>query len=148
MITALNGVELAGILAIGANSPKNCVNIADQCKGNKMAVMANLPVGPEDMATSTSPRWELVKSLFKIISFNRNIQKLSKKNSVMTKFLECDTTATSKMIYEDYLPEALLNEKFLPSPAPLVVGKGLEYVQAAFDRQKEGVSAKKVVVSL
>ncbi len=34
------------------------------------------------------------------------------------------------------------------APEPLVIGKGLEHVQAGFDAQKKGVSARKVVVSL
>lgn len=33
-------------------------------------------------------------------------------------------------------------------PDPLVVGTGLEKIQEAIDRQKAGVSAKKVVVLL
>ncbi len=34
------------------------------------------------------------------------------------------------------------------APEPFVVGHGLEYTQEAFDVQKKGVSAKKVVVTL
>lgn len=51
-------------------------------------------------------------------------------------------------VYQNYLANALKNKKFLAKPDPLVVGTGLEKVQAGFDRQKEGVSAKKVVVKL
>ncbi|KAI9042844.1 zinc-binding alcohol dehydrogenase family protein [Aspergillus affinis] len=53
-----------------------------------------------------------------------------------------------KAIYEDYLPKALKAGTFIPAPAPLAVGKGLENVQAAVDRQAAGTSAQKVVVSL
>ena len=51
-------------------------------------------------------------------------------------------------IYEHYLPKALAEGKFVAAPEPLVVGKGLENIQKAFDVQRDGVSAKKVVVSL
>lgn len=33
-------------------------------------------------------------------------------------------------------------------PEPEIVGKGLEYVQEAMDKQARGVSAKKLVVEL
>lgn len=52
-------------------------------------------------------------------------------------------------IFRDWLPKALEEGKFIPAPEPLVVGKGLEAVQGGMDLLKEqGVSAKKVVVSL
>jgi hypothetical protein len=52
------------------------------------------------------------------------------------------------IIYADYLPKALNEGKFIAAPEPLIVGKGLESIQKAFNVQIKGVSAKKVVVSL
>lgn len=54
----------------------------------------------------------------------------------------------SKTIYEDFLPKALRARSFVPAPDPLIVGRGLEYVQEALDLYVKGVSAKKVVVLL
>ena len=53
-----------------------------------------------------------------------------------------------KAIYEDFLPKALKSGSFIPAPSALVVGKGLENVQAAIDLQAKGTSAQKVVVTL
>ncbi|RAL15183.1 zinc-binding alcohol dehydrogenase family protein [Aspergillus homomorphus CBS 101889] len=54
-----------------------------------------------------------------------------------------------KAIYEDYLPKALEAGSFVPAPRPLVVGEGLESVQAAVDLYgRGGISAQKVVVLL
>ena len=53
-----------------------------------------------------------------------------------------------KVIYEDYLPKALVVGTFIPAPNALVTEKGLESVQAALDLQGRGTSAQKVVVSL
>ena len=53
-----------------------------------------------------------------------------------------------KAMYTDYLPQALASGTFVPSPEPLVQGKGLEHVQAGVARLMEGVSAAKVVVTL
>jgi hypothetical protein len=53
-----------------------------------------------------------------------------------------------KAVYNDFLPKALKAGTFVPAPDPLVVGKGLESIQAAVDLQQKGVSARKLVVSL
>ncbi|KAJ5155840.1 hypothetical protein N7492_008643 [Penicillium capsulatum] len=53
-----------------------------------------------------------------------------------------------KAVYEDFLPKALKSGSFVPAPSPLVVGKGLENIQAAVDLQAKGTSAQKVVVTL
>ena len=53
-----------------------------------------------------------------------------------------------KAIYEDFLPAALAQGKYIATPEPQVVGKGLGYVQEAPEISKKSVSAKKVVVSL
>jgi hypothetical protein len=54
----------------------------------------------------------------------------------------------SKVIFEDFLPKSLAEGKYVAAPDPELVGKGLEYIQAGFELQKKGMSAKKVVVSL
>ncbi|KAK8231768.1 zinc-binding oxidoreductase-like protein CipB [Phyllosticta capitalensis] len=51
-------------------------------------------------------------------------------------------------VWRQYVPEALAQGKLQAKPDALVVGHGLENVQMAMDKQKEGVSAKKVVVTL
>jgi len=51
-------------------------------------------------------------------------------------------------IFVKYLPKALSQGEFVCAPEPQVVGKGLEYVQEAFDILGEGVSAKKIVLTL
>jgi NADPH:quinone reductase-like Zn-dependent oxidoreductase len=52
-----------------------------------------------------------------------------------------------RSVYE-FLGKALAAGPFIPAPEPYVVGKGLESVQKAFDMSREGVSAKKLVVTL
>ncbi|KUJ19384.1 GroES-like protein [Mollisia scopiformis] len=50
-------------------------------------------------------------------------------------------------VWGTYVPWALKSGRLLPRPKALIVGKGLENVQKGLDRQKEGVSAKKVVIA-
>ena len=51
-------------------------------------------------------------------------------------------------VFEDYLPRALEQGKFVPAPEADVVGRGLEFAQVALDKWLAGVSAKKIVFSL
>lgn len=51
-------------------------------------------------------------------------------------------------IWTKFVPQALANGQLMAKPDPLIIGKGLGDLQKALDRQKAGVSAKKVVVSL
>jgi hypothetical protein len=51
-------------------------------------------------------------------------------------------------VWNNYIPEALADGTLKVRPEPLVVGHGLEKIQDAYERQKQGVSAAKVVVTL
>ncbi|RVX65774.1 hypothetical protein B0A52_10380 [Exophiala mesophila] len=54
----------------------------------------------------------------------------------------------AKRIWQEFVSEALEKKVLRPRPDPLVVGKGLYYVEKGLDTQKDGVSARKVVVQL
>jgi NADPH:quinone reductase-like Zn-dependent oxidoreductase len=51
-------------------------------------------------------------------------------------------------VWRDYVTAALRAGKLKCLPAPLVVGKGLEHIQAALQKCEAGVSATKLVVEL
>lgn len=52
------------------------------------------------------------------------------------------------MVYHDFLPGALERGQVKPAPKPEIVGHGLDYVQTAVDKMREGVSGKKLVFTL
>ncbi len=52
------------------------------------------------------------------------------------------------MIFEAFLPAALAEARFVAAPSPTVVGAGLAQIPAALERQRLGVSASKLVVTL
>ncbi|KAL6250639.1 hypothetical protein RBB50_002941 [Rhinocladiella similis] len=56
--------------------------------------------------------------------------------------------AVGKAIWHDFLPGALKSGQIKPLPKPEVFGHGLESLQGALDKQRAGVSAVKVVVTL
>lgn len=54
----------------------------------------------------------------------------------------------AKKVWQEYVSAALEEKSFKPAPDELIIGNGLYYVQGGLDRQKQGVSARKVVVTL
>ncbi|KAF2019470.1 GroES-like protein [Aaosphaeria arxii CBS 175.79] len=54
----------------------------------------------------------------------------------------------ARHVFEQYLPAALAQRQFVPKPEPEVVGHGLEKLQDAFMIHKQGVSAKKIVITI
>ncbi|UZJ55732.1 hypothetical protein CBS101457_005052 [Exobasidium rhododendri] len=58
------------------------------------------------------------------------------------------SSKVGKAIFEDYLPQAIASGQIQVLLPALVVGHGLESLQRAMDRLREGVSAQKVVVTL
>ena len=122
IVEALKGKTVVGVLdAIGANGAiQNSLDILAQGEGNKFVATVLQP--PENIPEGISAKW---------------IQAPAIKNNEV-----------GKAIYEDFLPQALADGKYVAAPEPYIVGKGLESVQAGFEVQKKGVSAKKVVITL
>ena len=151
IVQALRGKTLAGALAIGQGSAGRCADILASCSGNKFISLASTPVSFDKLATSRRGSFQLPRTLFKIVSLTLRLQITCRLRGIRTKFIFGSTlknNEVSKVIYQDFLPSALQDGRFVAAPDPLVVGHGLEHVQAGMDTQLKGVSAQKVVVSL
>jgi len=143
IIAAFRGKTLAGALAIGTGSAEPCADIVHACNGTKVISMASPSVSFASGMT--------VPLLLKLVSSNVSLQVKCRIRHIRTKFIFGTTlkeNEVSKLIYEDFLPKALAEGRYVAAPEPYVVGTGLESVQTGFDAQRKGVSAKKVVVSL
>ena len=122
LVAALKDKTTAGVLdCIGVNGAfEACADTLLKTNGGKFIAACMQP--PENVPEGVSTKFIFGASL--------------KDNEV------------GKVIYDDFLPRALAEGKFVPAPDPHVVGKGLEYVQEALDLLKKGASAKKFVVAL
>jgi Zn-dependent alcohol dehydrogenase len=143
IIAAFQGKTLAGALAIGTGSAEPCADIVHACNGNKF-----LSVASPSVSFTSGMTFRLV---LKFVSSTVSLQVKCRTRHIRTKFIYGTTlkeNEVSKVIYEDFLPKVLAEGRYVAAPEPYVVGTGLEYVQAGFDAQIKGVSAKKVVVSL
>lgn len=143
IIEAFEGKTIAGALAIGKGSAEPCVDIVHACNGDKFVSTASQAVSFENGMT--------FPLTLKLVSSNVALQVKTRMRRIRMKAIFGTTlkdNEVSRVIYEDFLPKALTEGRYVAAPDPYVVGKGLEYVQIGFDVQREGVSAKKVVVSL
>ncbi|ROV95631.1 hypothetical protein VSDG_05257 [Cytospora chrysosperma] len=155
MAAALQGKKVAGAFAIGPGSVELCLGVLGQlaesesesgARVRKLVVKASFPWPPPDTKASEYPaymKW--------VDTWNEGIDRKAKEIGGETKFVEgaeLGLNEVSTKLYVDFLPDALGGGHYRAAPEPLVVGKGLEFIQEAMDLQRKGVSAKKVVVLL
>ena len=150
IINAFKGKTIAGALAIGAGSAAPCMDVVHACNGSKFVSTASTPVSVESLPQRPGLSAQ-IPLVLRLVSANVSTQIKFARRRIRTKFIfgiSLMNNEVSKVIYEDFLPSALAEGRYTAAPEPSVVGKRLEHVQAAFDIQRKGVSAKKVVVSL
>ncbi|ORY17003.1 putative quinone oxidoreductase [Clohesyomyces aquaticus] len=146
IISAFKTRDCAGALAIGRGSSKACIDIIAGCKGNKCVVQATLDFPDFPKGALAFPGF-----LVGMVGAIGSVYIQTKLKGVTAKFVnggDLIATEVGKAIYEDYLPAALEQNAFIPSPKPHVVGHGLEHLQEAMNMSKKGVSATKLVVTL
>ena len=146
IISAFEGRIAAGAVGIGRGSFQKCVEILGSCKGNKFVAQAtlDLPTFPKS-ALGFPP---FVASFLGTMVSNSIRSRAKGVSFKMINGSDLVANEVGKAIYEDFLPEALEQNKFRPAPEPQIVEHGLEHVQKAMDMNKKGVSAKKLVVTL
>ncbi|KAI4236849.1 MAG: hypothetical protein L6R40_006038 [Gallowayella cf. fulva] len=120
IVSALDGKPIVGVLdAVNSNGAiEKSIEAASRLQGNKFVSTVRNP--PENLPDGVKAKFVFSKDI--------------KDNEV------------SKVIYEDYLPQALAQGKYVAAPDAHIVGKGLESVQAGID-MINSMSAKKVVIT-
>lgn len=151
IIKALRGSTFAGALAIGAGSASACLDVAGACEGNRFVAMATPPASFDYVPFGKGRIRQLIPTLACFITGNVGLAVKTRRKGARTKFIWGSSllnTQVGPMIYEEFLPAALAEGRFVAAPDPYVVGNGLAQIPAALDRQLEGVSARKLVVTL
>ena len=152
IIKAFKGKISAGALAIGAGSAQACADIVHACNGNKFISLAS---GNQSFSLPTSippgMSFQLLSLLVRSVGANISMGMKYRMRGIRSKMIFGSTLVDNevgKVIYEDFLPQALADGIYVAAPKPVVVGKGLDHIQTGLDAQRQGVSAKKVVISL
>ncbi len=150
VIEAFQGKTLAGALAIGERSAEACVDIVSVCSGTKFVSAASTSVSFNALPPH-SGLGAMLPLFLRIAASSVRLQVKCRARNIRTKFIIGDTLMNNevgKLIYEDFLPQALAEGRYYAAPEPSVIGAGLDCLQAGLDVQRKGVSAQKVVISL
>lgn len=122
LVSLLKDTRLAGAYdAIGSDvTVKQCASVLHSLGGGKIVSVVSAPEVYKDV--------EVVR--------------------IQSSQIVTEEPDIAKGIWSKFIPSALKSGQFVPAPKPLLVGEGLESIQKGFNRQKEGVSARKVVVKI
>lgn len=151
IVSALRGREIVGALAIGPGSAAACIEIVGACKGNRFVAMATPPTSWDNVPRGRSRLLHLVPALARMLIGTLALTRKARRRNVRTKMIWGSALIANEvgpMIFEAFLPAALAEGRFVAAPAPTVVGTGLAQIPVALERQRQGVSATKLVVTL
>jgi len=145
MIRALKGKSTAGAMSIGNGAAEKCMQILEKSTGtNKFVAMATFPMPQKEPQSLV-----LLRTAIFFVSWLIAYKFTGMIKGIKSTLITIDVdSGVSKHIFVDFLPKALQKGTYVTAPEPEITGHGLESIQEAFNLQKKGVSAKKLVVSL
>ncbi|MBW4041661.1 MAG: zinc-binding alcohol dehydrogenase family protein [Acidobacteria bacterium] len=149
--TALQGRTLAGAISFGTTGAPACVKILANAVGKKFVAIATPPVSFETLGEDSKSRFERARVTRRLIASNIALQVAARPHGVGLGYIfgsSIKNTEVSRALFQDFLPAALSEGRYVATPKPTVVGRSLDDIQSAMDRQRHGVSAAKLVVSL
>jgi len=151
IVRAVGGRKLAGALAIGLGSAGPCFEIVAACQGNKFVALASTPASFDAVPPGDGRLRALIPAVARMVIASTRQAFKARRLGIRTRFIFGTTlqgNAVGPMIYAGFLPSALAEGRYRAAPPPLVFGAGLGSLQAACVAQKEGLSARKLVVTL
>jgi NADPH:quinone reductase-like Zn-dependent oxidoreductase len=151
IVSALQGREIAGALAIGSGSAAACIDIAGACNGNRFVALATPAASFDDVPAGRGRLRRLAPAAVRMIAGNVMLALRARRRGVRTKFIwgsDLIANEVGPMIFDSFLPSALAQSRFVAAPSPTVTGSGLAQIPATLERQRLGVSAAKLVVTL
>ncbi len=151
ILAALQGREMVGALAIGAGSAAACIEIVGRSKGERFVALATPAASFDHVPAGRGRLLRLAPAVAQMMAGNINLALKARRWGVRSKFIwgsDLIANAVGPMMFETFLPSALAEGRFVPAPSPTVVGTGLDQIPIALERQRQGVSASKLVVRL
>jgi hypothetical protein len=146
MVNALKSKTTAGALSISQGAAEKCMEILDQSSGHKFVALATFPLPQKEPQGLVFLRTALFFASWLVAYKFKGMLKGIKSNLLNAGMIT--NSEVGRAIFVDYLPVALKADAFIPTPEAEVIGIGLDLIQDAFNAQKQGVSAKRIVVAL
>ena len=126
-------------------------DIVAACQGVRFVALAT-PAASFDDVPAGRGRWRrLAPAIARMLSGSLGLALKARRKGVRTKMIWGSALIANEvgpMIFEAFLPAALAQGRFVAAPRPRVVGAGLAQIPVALERQRQGVSAAKLVVTL
>lgn len=151
LIEALRGQTLAGALAVTHGSADPCLDVVHACQGRRFVSLASPAVSFEPLTQRPARPWLLPRLLLRMLWSSAALQLKARRLRIGTRFIWGASLMHDEVgpaMFEAYLPDALAEGRHLAAPDPWVVGRGVHAIQEAVQVYRQGVSARKVVVSL
>ncbi|KAJ1338587.1 formyltetrahydrofolate deformylase [Microdochium nivale] len=144
--SACDGRSVAGAVAIGHDSGLLCMDVLAKTSrsGKRHVAMVTYPM--PSVKDPSMPRMALTYMLGTSRLFAKSLTTGCGYKAVFSSNIIHDEV--SGKVWNEYMGAALEQGKYRAVPEAEVVGHGLESVQAGLDKLKEGVSFKKLVVTL
>lgn len=150
LVAAIAGRRVLGAVALGTTSAAACIQVLRRTGGTVLA-LASTPVSLDRLAG----RRRLFPAMLPVFSrlglTMAGLMLSARRAGIRTAFIwgsSLRDDAVGPMLWGEVLPRGLADGTLRAVPEPLVVGTGLAAVQGALDRQRAGVSAQKIVVTL
>ncbi|UFS59684.1 zinc-binding alcohol dehydrogenase family protein [Subtercola endophyticus] len=150
LIAAIDGATVAGIFAVGTGSAEHAVTIAI-ATGAKRVSLATPSVSLDGLPRRRGPSIALARVGAALVASNVALELRCRRHGIRAKFVWGSTLMNNEvgpMLWQQFLPAALADGRYVAAPAAEVVGSGLASVQPALDALRRGVSARKLVVTL
>ena len=149
IIAALKGKTIAGAFALATGSTSLCLDILHRAKGDKFVAVAAGPFSLSDLGAGGMA--QVLPLLPKMLLTGLSDTLKARSRGIGTKFIWGGSLVDNEVgpaVFVDFLPRALAEGRYVAAPPAVVVSDGLEALEAGFEAQRRGPSAKKIVVSL
>ncbi|TXR55779.1 zinc-binding alcohol dehydrogenase family protein [Quadrisphaera setariae] len=150
LVAGIGGRRVVGAVALGPTSAAACLQVLRRTGGTVLA-MASTPVSLDRVAGRRHLLPGALPVFGRIGLTTAALALRARRAGVRAAFVWGSSLRDDEVgprLWGEVLPRGLADGTLRPVPEPLLVGHGLDAVQAGIDRQRAGVSARKVVVSL
>jgi NADPH:quinone reductase-like Zn-dependent oxidoreductase len=151
IIAALQGKKVAGAMAIGSGSALTCMDALAETNSRKFVANISAPVPFASVKGNRISLPTFARLGIVMLRSTLAMRRRTRRHGVVQKFFDASSVVDNEVgpaIFRDYVVPALAAGRFQAAPPAQVVGNSLQDVQKAFDIQRKGVSATKIVVSL
>lgn len=149
--SALQGRRMAGAFAVGIGSTRACIDILGALPGRRFIAFATPPVSFDRVPAGRSRLVRLAPVLARMLGATIALRASARRQGVTTKMIWGAALLGNEigpMIYRDFIGAALAEGRYTAAPDAQFVGEGLDQIPEALEQQRQGVSARKLVVRL